>query len=512
MKNVLFLCVLSVFCNVFAADPAFQGSFLAALEERDPQARVSKIIEALEVSSAPLCDANAIKILEEEQSKGNISTSCSRRLFDLAKKKPADFVLARLCMLKAAENYPFPAELLDTVDKNICSADLTELEKQQYNAAVTVINFYNFHRMFRKEYTAVLKLNEKLFTAYPDNFEMMELIIISTIHCCFANNFTTPQMDSFAGLPETDVYRKLLTAAGKKLLSMPVKSDIDAAIMVNCAALLKLPETPELLKKYAKLYPEYQWRRVSTSVAKTFNLPQLLILENDFFYDFQSRLICKDFAGAQKMIDSIAGNIKETVTLELQIMLWTASGEFCMVNNLVNSGRLKLNALAFPSMTRSNICHAAQMQNDKVLARQLLLIIEKESLDPKKFAPDMCNSAGYLCADFSLELPKAEKLIRMAVKTDPYNSAYRDSLAWVLFKQGRFAEAEKEIQLALDFSFASSSVSVLMLHAAEIKTALKKYDEAKILLSTAMRLYDPEDINSAEYDLKAEKRLMRVLK
>lgn len=59
------------------------------------------------------------------------------------------------------------------------------------------------------------------------------------------------------------------------------------------------------------------------------------------------------------------------------------------------------------------------------------------------------NYLGYSLADRGLKLGEAETLIREAVRLDPKNGAYRDSLGWVFFKQGRSSEAVVELNEAL---------------------------------------------------------------
>lgn len=58
------------------------------------------------------------------------------------------------------------------------------------------------------------------------------------------------------------------------------------------------------------------------------------------------------------------------------------------------------------------------------------------------------NDLGYLWADRSEHLQRSLKLIERAVKADPANAAYRDSLGWVLFRLNRLEEAMAELQQA----------------------------------------------------------------
>lgn len=54
---------------------------------------------------------------------------------------------------------------------------------------------------------------------------------------------------------------------------------------------------------------------------------------------------------------------------------------------------------------------------------------------------DALNSLGYMLADRGVRLPEAVELAERAVKIEPDNPAYLDTLGWALFKQGRTDEA-----------------------------------------------------------------------
>lgn len=58
------------------------------------------------------------------------------------------------------------------------------------------------------------------------------------------------------------------------------------------------------------------------------------------------------------------------------------------------------------------------------------------------------NYLGYSFADRNIQIPKAEELIRLALQHDPDNPAYLDSLGWVYYRQGKYAEALAELSKA----------------------------------------------------------------
>src|SRR5207237_2536378 len=61
-----------------------------------------------------------------------------------------------------------------------------------------------------------------------------------------------------------------------------------------------------------------------------------------------------------------------------------------------------------------------------------------------QLSPDFAealNYLGYMWAEHGLKLDRARELIEKAVKAEPKNAAYLDSLAWVLFKLNQPQEA-----------------------------------------------------------------------
>ena len=73
----------------------------------------------------------------------------------------------------------------------------------------------------------------------------------------------------------------------------------------------------------------------------------------------------------------------------------------------------------------------------------------EEVLDEFPDDASALNDLGYLWADQGKRLERAERMIRQAVAQEPGNAAYRDSLGWVLFRQGKIAEALVELEKAV---------------------------------------------------------------
>ena len=69
-------------------------------------------------------------------------------------------------------------------------------------------------------------------------------------------------------------------------------------------------------------------------------------------------------------------------------------------------------------------------------------------IDPKHAAA--MNYLGYSFADRNRDIDEAETLVNRALVIDPGNGSFRDSLGWVYFRKGHYAEAEKELRAAFE--------------------------------------------------------------
>ena len=87
------------------------------------------------------------------------------------------------------------------------------------------------------------------------------------------------------------------------------------------------------------------------------------------------------------------------------------------------------------------------------------------------------NFLGYYLADENRDLRRAKRCVRNALKADPNNSAYLDSLAWVLYRQGHYREAAKNIENAIRLQ-QSEIDSVILDHAGDIYFSIGDLDKA----------------------------------
>jgi tetratricopeptide (TPR) repeat protein len=62
------------------------------------------------------------------------------------------------------------------------------------------------------------------------------------------------------------------------------------------------------------------------------------------------------------------------------------------------------------------------------------------------------NYLGYSYAERGINLPEAEAYVSRALKLDPDNGAYWDSLGWIRYKLKRYAEAAEDLERAVSYS------------------------------------------------------------
>jgi tetratricopeptide (TPR) repeat protein len=102
--------------------------------------------------------------------------------------------------------------------------------------------------------------------------------------------------------------------------------------------------------------------------------------------------------------------------------------------------------------------------------REFRRLIERDPLNAAAL-----NYLGYMLADRGLRLPEAITLIERALKVEPDNPAYLDSLGWALFKSGKVDEAETPLRKAAS---VATTESVIQDHFGDVLARRGKPDEA----------------------------------
>jgi tetratricopeptide (TPR) repeat protein len=105
----------------------------------------------------------------------------------------------------------------------------------------------------------------------------------------------------------------------------------------------------------------------------------------------------------------------------------------------------------------------------------------KAVLDSRPDDPAALNAYGYTLADHKLQLVHARTLIERAYATAPKNAAILDSLGWVLFRQGRSAQALPYLSSA----YADDRGGDIAAHLGEVLWSLGRRSDAERVWSEA---------------------------
>lgn len=87
------------------------------------------------------------------------------------------------------------------------------------------------------------------------------------------------------------------------------------------------------------------------------------------------------------------------------------------------------------------------------------------------------NDLGYLWADQNKKLGRAHAMIEKAVAEEPQNGAYLDSLGWVLYRLGRFDDAVRQLEAAVNLE--SDPDGVMLDHLGDAYLAAGQADKAR---------------------------------
>ena len=132
---------------------------------------------------------------------------------------------------------------------------------------------------------------------------------------------------------------------------------------------------------------------------------------------------------------------------------------------------------------------ACERKGDLTQAEQYF---QKSLLLAPNFAEAM-NYLGYMWAEHDLKLDQARELIEKAVKAEPKNAAYLDSLAWVMFKLKRPKEALPNALKAAEFS--EKPDATVYDHIGDIYAALNELEKAREAWRKSLAVEKNEEVS-----------------
>lgn len=121
------------------------------------------------------------------------------------------------------------------------------------------------------------------------------------------------------------------------------------------------------------------------------------------------------------------------------------------------------------------------------------------------------NDYGYMLADRGVQLPQATSMIQKALKADPNNGAYLDSLGWAYFKQDRLTDAEEYLRKAIE---RQGNDPTILTHLGDVYLKMGDNQQAAELFQQALTQwqkaapsdYEPAKVNELDAQLKKLKK------
>jgi tetratricopeptide (TPR) repeat protein len=128
------------------------------------------------------------------------------------------------------------------------------------------------------------------------------------------------------------------------------------------------------------------------------------------------------------------------------------------------------------------------LNDNKKAEAELVKIVETNPRPPERILAGANNDLGFLWVDEGRNLDRAEQMIRAALKSEPDNPAYVDSLGWALFKRGRIQESKELLQRAA--TAKSGDDPVVWDHLGDVLYRLGERKAAADAWRKAVQLFD----------------------
>lgn len=120
---------------------------------------------------------------------------------------------------------------------------------------------------------------------------------------------------------------------------------------------------------------------------------------------------------------------------------------------------------------------------------------EALALDPENHLAQ--NNYSYSLAERSMHLERALAMATKAVEAQPENASYLDTLGWVYFRLGRYADAERYVKMAIDKGNANA---ILHEHLGDIYSRMNDRERALEQWSIALQLDESNTVLRAKID------------
>jgi tetratricopeptide (TPR) repeat protein len=228
------------------------------------------------------------------------------------------------------------------------------------------------------------------------------------------------------------------------------------------------------------------------------HLRQVLVLNPKFeqaYYDLATAQINqRKIANALETLEDARKRFGETFVSECLVAFASAAaGRFEEAVKHYNGAEVIARATDPKRLTPWFYCQMANAHERFGQYSEAVKDLEK-ALEMKPDYAEAANFLGYMWAERGENLDRARELIELAVKAEPENAAYLDSLAWVLFKQGHPKEALPIMLKVIDLTAAKEPDPMLYDHLGDIQFALGDTAGARNAWTKSLELKPDDEV------------------
>ncbi len=480
------------------------GNLVAALEAKPGEARVYALISALE--QTPKSSLSLVRCLSEDidalyGDETSLPPEMLKRMINIWRSRPADLRCADLVLELSSRGEVSDKDIRQLTGATLMAADLNGINSDERDIFYGILEIFVTEVSDRNNIDQVTDLYDYLLKKYPRDPVIAHCAAEFWQKQCFFNFDTAPNLPGWEQLPLNNKWKTRLNALAANTSDLKIRDGEDAVAYSLLAVIL---HDRELVKKALAIC-----EKVPVDESDTESAPAVLGMQmgmpelcKNVHVDLLPVYLAEagDLAGAKAALADVSNEFQK----DMQVAVMIYCGDFAGVREVFKQKKENLHLSA---LTVSSLCTAAVKLKDK----EILDWVIKAVANADELPDEICNTIGYTCAEMQYQLPLGEKFIRQALENDPESMHYLDSMAWVLYRLGKFKEAREFMQKALKYREVDAGVAVLFLHAAAVELAATgDKDAARNYLQRAEKLYVPGA--ASDYDIELVRNLKEQLK
>ncbi len=150
----------------------------------------------------------------------------------------------------------------------------------------------------------------------------------------------------------------------------------------------------------------------------------------------------RKFDSALKYIDSMLDVDKDVEYYRLKSLIYSEQKDYAKQEKVLENALKK-----FRNNEELMLDYAFSLESQKKYDKSIQVLKKIIEIYPENATA--LNFLGYLYADINRNIDEAYDLVKRALEIEPDNYAYLDSMAWVLYRQGKYKEAYEYQKKAL---------------------------------------------------------------